>query len=232
MVTPVNEMSYLAWAGGHVRCLFPFCAARGVELKAQLVRATIEAIEAIREVSPGARFLQPEPLMTLVPAPEHPLTWRRVESDNLLQYQAWDMLSGRVWPSLGGHPRYQRPMIVSETGAEGRARRPPGARIVDGRADPAGAAAAGSARRDAARRRGPRAHRRLKCSPSPLRPTALGRADRRVRAAVLVTDPLQVAITAGEALRSLRAGVFSVAFASFVGAGSSFTRPTSNLNAS
>lgn len=45
MVTPVNEMSYLAWAGGDVRCLLPFCAARGVELKAQLVRATIEAIE-------------------------------------------------------------------------------------------------------------------------------------------------------------------------------------------
>jgi hypothetical protein len=84
----------------------PFEAARGVELKAQLVRAAIEAIEAIRAVLPDARFLQPEPVIAIVPAREHPKTWARVESDNLLQYQAWDMLTGRVWPSLGGRPEY------------------------------------------------------------------------------------------------------------------------------
>lgn len=105
-VTPINEMSFLSWAGGDVRCMNPFAAARGVELKTQLVRATIEAIEAIRLVHPRARFLQPEPLIHIVPSPEHPKTWRRVESDELLQYQAWDMLRGDVWPSLGGHPRY------------------------------------------------------------------------------------------------------------------------------
>jgi beta-glucosidase/6-phospho-beta-glucosidase/beta-galactosidase len=166
MVSPINEMSFLAWAGGDVRCLNPFEAARGVELKVQLVRATIEAIEAIRSVVAGARFFQPEPVIHIVPSPDHPKTWRRVESDELLQYQAWDMLTGRVWPGLGGRPgyldiigvnfypdnqfmldgttigrqdtrykpfsamllevwnRYGRPMIVSETGAEGDARAP------------------------------------------------------------------------------------------------------------
>lgn len=165
-VAPINEMSFLAWAGGDVRCLNPFEAARGVELKAQLVRATIEAIEAIRLVIPGARFVQPEPLINIVPSQEHRKTWARVESDNLLQYQAWEMLVGRVWPALGGHPRYldvvgvnfysdnqftpegatvergdvryrpfskmlldvwrryERPMIVSETGCEGSGRAP------------------------------------------------------------------------------------------------------------
>ncbi len=165
-VAPVNEMSFLAWAGGDVRCLNPFEAARSVELKAQLVRATIEAIEAIRLILPGARFLQPEPVINIVPSQEHWKTWARVESDNLLQYQAWDMLTGRVWPSLGGNPRYldivgvnfysdnqftsegetvergdvryrpfakmlldvwrryERPMIVSETGSEGAGRAP------------------------------------------------------------------------------------------------------------
>lgn len=165
-VAPVNEMSFLAWAGGDVRCLNPFEAARGVELKAQLVRATIEAIEAIRLIIPGARFLQPEPVINIIPSQEHWKTWARVESDNLLQYQAWEMLTGRVWPSLGGHPRYldvvgvnfysdnqfmldgttvergdpryrpfsemlldvwrryERPMIVSETGCEGAGRAP------------------------------------------------------------------------------------------------------------
>ncbi len=165
-VAPINEMSFLAWAGGDVRCLNPFARARGVELKAQLVRATIEAIEAIRLVDPRARFLQPEPIIHILPSPEHPKTWGRVACDELLQYQAWDMLRGDVWPTLGGHPRYldivgvnsypdnqfmldgttipkddvrykplskmlldvwaryERPMIVSETGSEGDGRAP------------------------------------------------------------------------------------------------------------
>jgi hypothetical protein len=84
----------------------PFASARGVELKVQLVKATIQAIDQIRAVSPGARFLQPEPVINIVPDEKQPLTWRRVETDNLLQYQAWDMLTGAVWPALGGHPRY------------------------------------------------------------------------------------------------------------------------------
>jgi hypothetical protein len=106
IVSPINEMSFLAWAGGDVQYMNPFAAARGVELKTQLVLATIEAIEAIRNVVPGARFLAPEPIIHIERSPEKPKTWARVESDNLLQYQAWDMLSGRVWPRLGGHPRY------------------------------------------------------------------------------------------------------------------------------
>src|SRR5262249_830581 len=105
-VTPVNEMSFFAWAAGDVRCMYPFEAARGVERKAQLVRATIEAIEAIRDVVPDARFLQPEPVIRIHAAPDQPKTWARVESDNLLQYQAWDMLTGHVWPSLGGAEKY------------------------------------------------------------------------------------------------------------------------------
>jgi hypothetical protein len=106
MIAPINEISFLSWAGGDVRCLNPFQAARGVELKVQLVRATIEVIEAVRQVIPQARFLQPEPVINIVRDEDHPRTWRRVEADNLLQYQAWEMLTGAVWPALGGHPRY------------------------------------------------------------------------------------------------------------------------------
>ena len=105
-VVPINEMSFLAWAGGDVGCMNPFQAARGVELKAQLVRASIEGMEIIRSVAPGARFLHPEPVIHIVADLEKPKTWRRVECDNLLQYQAWAMLTGEQWPSLGGHPKY------------------------------------------------------------------------------------------------------------------------------
>lgn len=106
MFTPINEMSFLAWAAGDIRMMEPFACARGVELKAQLVLAAIEAIEAIRAVLPRARFIQPEPLIHVVPDPARPRTWRRVECDEALQWQAWDMLTGRVWPRLGGDPRY------------------------------------------------------------------------------------------------------------------------------
>jgi hypothetical protein len=106
MITPINEMSFMAWAGGDMRLMNPFESARGVELKSQFVRATIEAMEAIWDVTRDARFLQPEPLIHIHPDPNHPKTWRRIDSDILLQYQAWDMLCGNVWPSLGGHPKY------------------------------------------------------------------------------------------------------------------------------
>lgn len=105
-IVPINEISYLSWAGGDVRCMNPFAVARGDELKAQFVRATIHAMEAVWDVLPNARFMQPEPLINIVRSPEQPKTWRRVECDNEYQYQAWDMLCGRVWPGLGGAPRY------------------------------------------------------------------------------------------------------------------------------
>jgi hypothetical protein len=102
----INEMSFFSWAAGDVACMHPFAVARGDELKVQLVLATIAGIERIREVFPHARFLHAEPLIRIVAAPEHPRTFRRVECDNALQYEALDMLAGRVWPRLGGHPRY------------------------------------------------------------------------------------------------------------------------------
>ena len=65
-----------------------------------------DPIEAIRSVLPSARFLQPEPVIQIVPVPGQHKTLAKVESDNLLQYQTWDMLIGKVWPRLGGHPKY------------------------------------------------------------------------------------------------------------------------------
>jgi hypothetical protein len=107
LIVPIDEMSMLARAGGDLRILNPFASARGVELKAQLVRATIEAIEAVRLVVPSTRFIQSEPTIHIVGSNDHDAETRaRVELENLLQFQAWDMLTGRVWPALGGHPRY------------------------------------------------------------------------------------------------------------------------------
>jgi hypothetical protein len=106
MFSLINEMSFLSWAGGDVACMNPFCFARGDELKMQFVLATIAAIEEIRDVFPGARFVHAEPVIHVVAPPENPRLWRKVDCDNAYQYEALDMLSGKVWPRLGGHSKY------------------------------------------------------------------------------------------------------------------------------
>lgn len=101
---PVNEISFLAWAGGEVGYLNPFAHQRGLELKVQLVRATLAATAAVREIDPGARFLQPEPLIHVAAADGAPQDVRDAELHRRLQHQALDMLTGRAWPQLGGTP--------------------------------------------------------------------------------------------------------------------------------
>ncbi len=103
---PINEISFWSWAGGDAGYLNPFATRRGFELKAQLARATVSAIEAIWSVDPGARFLQAEPVIHIVGDPQGPDGGREAEGHRLAQFQAWDMIAGRLWPQLGGSERY------------------------------------------------------------------------------------------------------------------------------
>lgn len=161
---PANEMSYWAWAGGDKGQLNPCSVGRGGELKRQLVRAYIAAIDAIRAVDPRARFITAEPLVNVVSPTDEPDRVAYAEQVTHYQYEACDWLSGRAEPELGGaagyldivglnfypenqwwvdgptipfghyafrpladllaevHERYQRPLLISETGAEGSAR--------------------------------------------------------------------------------------------------------------
>lgn len=161
---PVNEISFFAWAGGDARYLNPFGAGRGFELKCQLARASMAAIDQLREVDPRARIVHAEPLIAVHHAKDkqHPL-WE-AQGWHDAQFQALDLLSGRLWPQLGGnssyldiiganyygnnqwihggppidvdHPqyrplsdlmfelaaRYDRPLMIAETGTEGARR--------------------------------------------------------------------------------------------------------------
>jgi len=158
---PINEISFFSWAAGDVAYLNPFYHERSFELKVQLVRAAIEGIEAIWKELPGARIVHVDPVINIIPDPQRPNDLPEAEGYRLAQYQAWDMLAGRIWPQVGGHPkyldiigvnyypnnqwihegsmldyhhslyrpfrqillevweRYQRPMFIGETGAEG-----------------------------------------------------------------------------------------------------------------
>ncbi len=103
---PVNEISFFSWASGDEGSMYPFVTGRGFELKAQLVRATIQAMDAIWSVQPAARFLHVDPIIHVVADPRHPEEQAEAEAYRQSQFQAWEMLSGRLWPELGGQERY------------------------------------------------------------------------------------------------------------------------------
>jgi beta-glucosidase/6-phospho-beta-glucosidase/beta-galactosidase len=161
---PVNEISYWAWAGAETGRINPAVFGRGAELKRQLVRASLAAMRAIREVVPSARFIVAEPLIHVVSGANEPEHIAAAESYRLSQFEVHDMLIGRLAQELGGAPeyldlvgvnfypdnqwylggstipmghhayrplqdmlsevyeRYQRPLLIAETGAEGRVR--------------------------------------------------------------------------------------------------------------
>lgn len=164
--SPINEISFWAWAGGDVAYFNPTTTGRTMELKHQLVRASIAAIEEIRAVDNRARFVQADPAIHVIAPNKRADQIENAERYRLAQYEAWDLLAGMQWPGLGGRPefldiigvnyyphnqwfhggerillgdphyrpfagmlseiyqRYRRPILLSETGAEGSLRVP------------------------------------------------------------------------------------------------------------
>ncbi|WP_428332149.1 glycosyl transferase family 1 [Novosphingobium sp.] len=101
---PINEISFFSWGGGDVAYLNPFARGRGYELKVQLARAAIAAMEAILAVDPAARFVHADPVINVVTDPSRPQDAPGAEGHRLAQYQAWDMIGGKAWPQIGGRP--------------------------------------------------------------------------------------------------------------------------------
>ena len=105
-VVPVNEISFFAWAGGDVGIFNPFARQRGDELKLQLVRAAIAAIEAMRDVSSEIRVVHTEPMINVVPHPDRPEDAAAAEGHRQAQFAALDMIAGRTHPELGGREEF------------------------------------------------------------------------------------------------------------------------------
>lgn len=101
-ISPINEISFFAWAGGEGGIFNPFAKHRGDDVKRQLVRATIEAVERMREVNPAITFFQIDPIINVVPRSPHAEDVRKAEGYRRSQFGAWDMITGRVEPELGG----------------------------------------------------------------------------------------------------------------------------------
>ncbi len=101
-VVPINEISFLAWLGGDVRGTVPYSINAGFDVKYHLCKAAIRGIKEIKELEPTATVLTSEPVVHVTTRIKE-----RVEEAtryNEYQYQATDMLIGRMCPELGGQP--------------------------------------------------------------------------------------------------------------------------------
>ena len=105
IVTPINEISFISWLGGDARGTSPYCNHQGWEVKYGLMRAYIEGAHALRAADPSIRMLSTEPLVHIVPplgATARERRWAAEAHNN--QFQATDIIAGRLCPELGGHP--------------------------------------------------------------------------------------------------------------------------------
>jgi beta-glucosidase/6-phospho-beta-glucosidase/beta-galactosidase len=102
-ITPINEISFMSWLGGDVRGTVPFAIHSGFDVKYFLCRAAIAGIKAIKEIDPQAQVMMVEPLIR-VHCKEGEQPNDHIRGINESQYQAMDMVTGRMCPELGGRP--------------------------------------------------------------------------------------------------------------------------------
>jgi beta-glucosidase/6-phospho-beta-glucosidase/beta-galactosidase len=104
-VCPVNEISFFSWIAGHVGQFYPCSKRRGGVLKRQLVRAALAGVKAIRSVNPDAKIVVTDPAIHVVSRSKSAAQRRAAENYRLSQFEAFDMLSGRKEPELGGNSK-------------------------------------------------------------------------------------------------------------------------------
>jgi hypothetical protein len=106
IICPVNEISFFSWVAGDVGHFYPFAKKRGDEMKRQMVRAAIACIDAVRSVAPDARFVQIDPAIYVTGSVKNPRSLEGASAYNESQFHAYDMMSGRREPELGGDESY------------------------------------------------------------------------------------------------------------------------------
>lgn len=106
IVTPINEVNFIAWLGGEVGATSPYCRGHGWEVKYHLMRAYIEGVKAMKEMDPDILILTVEPLVNIVADEGDPDALNVVRLMNSYQFQTLEMLTGQICPELGGRPGY------------------------------------------------------------------------------------------------------------------------------
>ncbi len=109
-IAPINEISFFAWIGADRGVWAPYKKGmeNGLAFKKQLVKASIAAMDAIWKIDSDVEFIHIDPFMQRVAKePANDLAKAHVdEFNNIIRLEAWDMLSGKTYPELGGDPKY------------------------------------------------------------------------------------------------------------------------------
>ena len=103
MVCPINEISFFTWAV-ETGYFPPAGTKKGGWFKRQLVRAALAGVDAMREAEPETRFVWAEPLIHVAPRDHSRAEKKRANDYRLAQFEAYDLLMGRIEPELGGRP--------------------------------------------------------------------------------------------------------------------------------
>jgi beta-glucosidase/6-phospho-beta-glucosidase/beta-galactosidase len=103
LACPVNEISFFTWAV-ETDYFPPQGCEKGGWFKRQLVRAAVAGVNAMRAVDPGCRFLWAEPLIHIAPRDHSKAELKRADEARQGQFEAYEMLMGRMNPELGGSP--------------------------------------------------------------------------------------------------------------------------------
>lgn len=109
-IVPINEISFFAWIGADKGWWAPYLKGRanGFRLKCQLVKASIAVMKSIWDIDSNVRFIQVDPFMRrLAKSPVGRSAKKHVDEFNeVVRFEAWDMLCGKKHPELGGQPKY------------------------------------------------------------------------------------------------------------------------------
>lgn len=103
-VVPINEISFLSWHSGDVRGTVPFAVNSGWDIKYHLCKAAILGIGMLKNIDPDCRIVLVEPLIKIHPGFETNL--EHISNLNADQFQAMDIIAGRICPELGGKEEY------------------------------------------------------------------------------------------------------------------------------
>jgi hypothetical protein len=105
--TPINEPTFWGYMGGE----WAWCAPYGKDAETRrrftlaLAKADIAAVQAIRADFPDARMVHIDPLIWVVPPRDRPDLAEEAHRESFDDaYLAWDVISGRRHPELGGSP--------------------------------------------------------------------------------------------------------------------------------
>ena len=105
--TPINEITFFSFCGGEWGWVAPYRNSRQdrFRLRLALCKAAIAGVKAIREVEPGARMVNIDPLVQVVAPRDRPDQVEAARQETYVDtFLAWDILYGKEYPEFGGSP--------------------------------------------------------------------------------------------------------------------------------